>query len=128
MGGKETLLLVDDEETVIDVDQQMLSRVGYTILTAKSGEEALERYRAEKETIKLVLLDLNMPGMGGYRCLEELKKLDPQLPVIISSGYSLPTLSGDLFRSGARAFLPKPHKFKDMSNTIRQVLDSYPES
>ena len=77
--GQETLLLVDDEETVLDVDQQMLTRTGYTILTAQSGEEALERYKVEKEHIDLVLLDLNMPGMGGYRCLKELRKAEKKL-------------------------------------------------
>ena len=104
----------------------MLKRAGYTILTAQSGEEALDRYRIDKERIDLVLLDLNMPGMGGYQCLKELKKINPRLPVIISSGYSMPTLSIDLFQSGAKAFIPKPHKFRDMSKTIRHILDTGP--
>ncbi|MCD6297693.1 MAG: PAS domain S-box protein, partial [Deltaproteobacteria bacterium] len=87
-GGHETVLLVDDEEGILDIGKGMLERFGYTAIIAESGEKAIEIYKAEKDRIDLVVLDLSMPGMGGHKCLSELREIDPRITVIIASGYA----------------------------------------
>ncbi len=121
--GDESILLVDDEEAVAGVAEKFLRRYGYSVLTASSGEEALEIYRARGEAIDLVVLDLGMPGMGGRKCLEELLKLDPQAKVIVASGYSINGQAADVIESGARGFLSKPYRLSDMLKKVREVLD-----
>ena len=84
--GTETILLVDDEEFVRDLGARILSKAGYNVLTATNGKEALDLFEKERTQISLVILDLIMPEMGGKECLKELRKIDPQLKVLIASG------------------------------------------
>ena len=88
VGGSETILLVDDEESILKSGEEMLSRFGYNTLSAASGEVALELYRRRQEDIDLVILDLVMPGMAGNRCLEELLRINPEAQVIVASGHT----------------------------------------
>ncbi|GAI75457.1 unnamed protein product, partial [marine sediment metagenome] len=76
-GGDETILLVDDEETILDIGKDILGQYGYTTIEARSGEEAIDIYEKEKDRIGLVILDVGMPGMGGHKCLRELLEIDP---------------------------------------------------
>ena len=122
-GGEETILLVDDEDTILDLGQQILTEFGYTVLCANTGEQALEVYEKEKERIHLVILDLMMPGMGGRRCLEELLTLQPDVKVLVASGFSPDWPTGDPVKSGARGFVGKPYKVKGLLESIRDVLD-----
>ncbi len=85
-GRGETILVVDDEPHITGQSDEFLSALGYRVVTASTGEEALQKH--ERQHIDLVLLDLNMPGMGGYRCLQELKGRAPDLNVLIVSGHS----------------------------------------
>jgi len=87
-GGNETILLVDDEDTLRDLGKEMLERFGYTVLQAENGESALRVYERNQREISLVILDLIMPGMGGRKCLEELMRINPQVNVVVASGYS----------------------------------------
>jgi PAS domain S-box-containing protein len=123
-GGTENILLVDDEDFIRELGEEILSKFGYTVVTASDGEGALEIYRQERDRIDLVILDLIMPGIGGKKCLDELMKLDPQLKVLIASGYShgLPTKS--VFEVGALGFVRKPYEIRQMLQVIRRVLDS----
>ncbi len=121
-GGDEVILLVDDEASLRDLGQEILSLYGYQVLLASSGEEALEIYR-QQEVIDLVLLDVSMPGMGGGKCLTELLKINPGARVIISSGYSLDGPLKDIMSSGASGFVAKPFSISNLLSTIRQVLD-----
>ncbi|MEW5723733.1 MAG: ATP-binding protein [Thermodesulfobacteriota bacterium] len=122
-GGHETILLVDDEQGIIDVVKEMLAEYGYKVLTADSGERALELYAQADSGIGAVVLDLGMPGMGGERCLEELLKIDPEARVIVASGYTAHKFSEDPGRYGAAAFMSKPYLLTDMLAKIREVLD-----
>ena len=72
----------------------------------------------------LILLDMSMPGMGGYKCLKELVKINPAIKVIIFSGYTHSEMQDELIASGAKAFISKPYSLKDMAKTIRTVLDA----
>jgi len=116
------VLLVDDEEQVLEVARDFLARAGFTVLTAVSGEQALETYQERPDLIDLVVLDLGMPGMGGRRCLRELTRLDPEVRVIIASGYSGEGLAGEMILDGAREFVAKPYRLPELVRAIRRHL------
>ncbi|MBI4797503.1 MAG: response regulator [Desulfarculus sp.] len=122
-GGQETVLLVDDEPALLEIAREMLQQFGYWVLTAMSGEEALDICRQHGRQIDLVIMDLGMPGMGGRACLRELRLLDPDLPVIISTGYSTNGQEEDVRRAGAAGFLPKPYQMLELLTAVSQVLD-----
>ena len=122
--GYETILLVDDEEMVINVSRAMLDFLGYRIIVAGSGQEAIEIYKARQEEIDLVILDMIMPGMGGSETFEFLKKINPQIKVLLSSGYSVNGRPARMLDQGCRAFIQKPFSMGDLSQKIREVLDT----
>jgi len=122
-GGRETLLLVDDDSAVLDIAKGMLETLGYTILTAPDGEAALSVYTANKERIRLIILDLNMPGMGGEECLGELLTITPQLKVIVATGYSVTETERKMLGCGASAFVGKPYRLREMARIVREILD-----
>jgi CheY-like chemotaxis protein len=122
--GHETILLVDDEELLRDLGRRILTKSGYTVLTATNGKEALVVYEKEKKAISLVLLDLVMPEMGGSRCLAELLRINPEVKVIIASGYMADLSVQSALESGAREFVSKPFRVNEMLQKVRQVLDS----
>ena len=122
-GGTETILLVDDEELIRDLGKRILSKVGYTILTASNGEEALDLYRSNKGNISLVMLDLIMPGMGGKPCLEELLKIDPDVKILVASGYSADGPTKDALSIGAKGFVVKPFDVRQVLEMVRKTID-----
>jgi len=122
-GGTETILLVDDEPFICDLGKQILTRFGYTVLTAADGESALALYREKKACISLVILDLIMPGMGGQRCLEKLLHIDPGAKIIIVSGYSAEIHQKESIETGACGFIRKPYEIKQMLGVVREALN-----
>ena len=122
--GSETILLVDDEESVRILGERMLTGRGYTVLTAGNGIDALEVYKQRRGKISLVILDLVMPGMGGKQCLEELLRIDPRVKVLIASGQALNARLPGTIESGARAFVSKPFKIRELLKKVRAVLDA----
>ncbi len=123
-GGTETILLVDDESYIRDLGKKMLTRFGYTVLTAVDGESALALYREKRAHISLVILDLSMPGMGGERCLEELLRADPGAKVVIASGYAADEPKVKVMKTGACGFVGKPYDMKKLLEVIREVIDT----
>jgi len=121
--GKEAILLVDDEEVVLNVSRMILEALGYKVFMARSGQEAIEVYKAKKEEIDLVILDMIMPGMGGENTFDLLKTINPNLKVILSSGYSLNGEATRIMEQGCQAFIQKPFSAKDLSQKIREALD-----
>jgi len=122
--GKETILLVDDEEVVINVNRMVLERLGYKVFMAKSGQEAIEIYQNNKDGIDLVILDMIMPGMEGGKTFDFLKSINPDLKVILSSGYSINEEVARIIERGCQAFIQKPFSMGDLSQKIREVLDN----
>ena len=122
-GGHETVLIVDDEKALRDQSRDMLNKYGYTTITAESGEKAIEIYEKEKDRIDLVILDIGMPGIGGYKCLEQLIKIDPEIKVIVASGYATSGKVEELLKSGAAGFIDKPYRLTDMLKKVREFLD-----
>lgn len=122
-GGNETILLVDDEAPIRDLAEELLQHFGYTILTASSGEEALQLYAANNNKIDLVILDLGMPGMGGHKCLQEMLKAVPSTKVLIISGYSVNGQVKKTLELGAAGFIGKPYELQALVTKVRAVLD-----
>jgi PAS domain S-box-containing protein len=125
--GNETILVVDDEASIRDFVTRVLDRFGYKVLLARSGEEALEVYRERKDGIDLVILDLGMPGIGGYACLRELLTIDPSARVMIASGYGIDTRMKKILQSGAAGYLGKPYQFRELLGKVRALLDEREE-
>ena len=121
--GGEILLLVDDEGYLQETTQLLLEQYGYQVLTAESGEKAIEIFNNEKANISLVILDLLMPGMGGLKCFDALRNLDPNIKVIISSGYMASSKQREVMNKGAVGFLQKPYRRLDILKMIRRTLD-----
>jgi PAS domain S-box-containing protein len=122
--GTETILLVDDEKDIRDLGKEALTSVGYKVLTASTGKEALDLYDKARDEISLAILDLMMPEMGGKQCLEELLKINPQLKVLIASGLSNDLSTTESGKRGARGFISKPFRVKELLQRVRKVLDS----
>jgi PAS domain S-box-containing protein len=121
--GSETLLLVDDDETVRNLGSEMLSKIGHKVMTAESGENAIKAYSSGKDEIDLIILDLLMPGMGGHKCLEGLLKLNPDVKVLIASGHAGKEPAHDKILTKAKGFVYKPYKMNEMSEAIRRIMD-----
>lgn len=122
-GGSETVLIVDDEVFVRELGEQILTKFGYDVMTAPDGESALKMHSENKGLISLVILDLIMPGMGGERCLEELLENDPNIKVIITSGYSPGGDTKSVMDTGAKGFIGKPYNVRSMLKEVREVID-----
>jgi CheY-like chemotaxis protein len=122
-GGTETILLVDDEELIRNLGERILTKAGYTVLTARDGKEALAIYQQEQGRIALVILDLIMPGMGGKKCLEEILAIYPQAKVLLASGHSANGLAKDAVRAGAKGYVDKPYDVHQILQMVRDVLD-----
>ncbi len=121
--GTETVLLVDDEDVVLDVNREILESQGYKVLTARNGKEALEIYRHRRDEIALVLLDMVMPGINGEETFDLLRRIDPGVKVILASGYSTNDQIRNMMRNGCCAFLQKPFGNMELMMKVREVLD-----
>lgn len=121
--GTETILLVDDEAYIIDVGELMLQGLGYTVLTAKNGQDAVQIYSELKDSIDLVVLDMVMPEMGGEQVFHAIRKFKPDIKVLFASGHYVSDQTHNLLKSGASDFLQKPFSLRQLSTKIRALLD-----
>lgn len=119
--GRETILMVDDEADILNIGREMLQKFGYKVITAHSGEEAVEKYA--RQTIDSVILDVGMPGMGGINCLKEILNINHRAKVVIISGYTESDQIQEAMNLGAKAFLNKPYRINHLLVTVRKVLD-----
>ncbi|MBW2173288.1 MAG: response regulator, partial [Deltaproteobacteria bacterium] len=119
---------VDDEAGIRKFCRELLRGFGYTVLTAGNGEEALKVFLRERGHIDLVILDLIMAGMGGKRCLEEMLKIDPEVKIVVMTGYAVDDHVTQALERGAKGVLNKPFRAEEIGNTIRRILDEKPIS
>jgi two-component system, cell cycle sensor histidine kinase and response regulator CckA len=124
--GNETILLVDDEETVLDVGIEILQWLGYTVFSARSGKDAISILKKSDAEIDLVILDMIMPEMGGGKAFDLIKQLKPQQKVLLSSGYSISGEAREILNRGCNGFIQKPFDIKTLSCKIREILESSP--
>jgi two-component system cell cycle sensor histidine kinase/response regulator CckA len=118
-----TILLVDDEEMIIDVGRKMLEKLGFEVLIARNGKEAIEVYEKTRDRINLVILDMIMPGMGGRETYDKLKEINPDIKVLLSSGYSINGRATEILDRGCNGFIQKPFDMKKLSYSIRKIID-----
>jgi signal transduction histidine kinase/CheY-like chemotaxis protein len=121
--GSGTLLLVDDEQNVLTVTSQMLTRSGYTVIEAKSGREAIERYSRHQDEIDLVLLDMVMPEMGGGEVYDRIKALNATVKVLLASGYSLEGKAREIMKRGCDGFIQKPFSLAELADRVKSILE-----
>ena len=118
-----TVLLVDDEEIVIGVGRQMLEKLGFTVLTAENGKEALEVYKNNQNDIDIVVLDMIMPDMGAADTYDELQSIHPAIKVLLSSGYGADQQTSELLSRGCSGFIQKPFNMQSLSEKIEEILN-----
>jgi len=123
-GGTETILLIDDEVVVRNLGKVLLEQRGYTVLLADDGEEGISVYKTNRDKIDLVLLDMIMPNKTGTEVFHALKNMNPDVKIIIVSGYSLDNQAQQLLNQGANTFIQKPYQAQQLMLEIRKVLDS----
>ena len=117
------MLIVDDDPALVTLGQHVLELYGYHALTAESGEAALAAYRAHGKCIDLVVLDLNMPGMGGEKCLAEMVRLKPNIKLILTSGYPPDDNLCETIAAAGCEFIGKPYPLNALLRTVRDVLN-----
>lgn len=122
--GRGMVLVVDDEPMIREVTREMLAGLGYDVLTAESGPEALEVFGARGPEIDVVILDMIMPGMGGGEVNQALQAMRPGVRVLLSSGYSLEGQASEILEKGVLGFLQKPFRLDELSRKIREVIVS----
>ena len=122
VNGTEKVLLVDDEEIVVGVGKQMLERLGFSVLIARSGQEAVDVYKDNTNDVDLVLLDMIMPGMEAGDTYDHLKAINPAVKVILSSGYSLDQKANEIIGRGCNGFIQKPFNMKILEEKIGEIL------
>ena len=123
-GPRELILIVDDEEFITLLASQVLADDGYRVLTAKNGFIALDIYKKLKDQIDLVILDFVMPVMDGADVFAEMQELNPQVPVVLSSGFAEQDRLRGMLARGLRGFIPKPYTQQKLLEQVRQVLDA----
>ena len=121
-GGKETILFVDDEESLRALAVEMLGKLGYRVYTAGTGTEAIRKFAEKRGEISLVILDMIMPGMGGEETFQRLKEIDPGVRVLLSSGYALEGKPKNLLTAGAVGFLQKPYRVGTLAAALRKAI------
>jgi len=121
-GGGETILMVDDSEGVNELTKAFLEPFGYKVVTATRGESAVEIYSKLMDEIDLILLDLNMPGMGGKKSLKKLLEINPEAKVVIASGYGGDGPVKEILKDGAKAYIVKPFSQDEIRSLVKNVL------
>ncbi len=120
--GTGTVLIVDDEEVIIEVGRELLGAIGYKVLTAIDGKEAIEIYKKNMDKIDIVLLDMIMPDMGGGKVFDIIKKINPDAKVLLISGYSLDNQAAEILNRGCDGFIQKPFGLNELSGKIRKII------
>jgi PAS domain S-box-containing protein len=127
--GRETVLLIDDEEMIIDVGCGLLRELGYTVFPARSGHDALDIYRERHAEIDIIVMDMIMPGLSGGETFDRLKQINPRAKVLLSSGYSINGQASQIMERGCDGFIQKPFNLQQLSAKLRFILgDETPPS
>jgi two-component system, cell cycle sensor histidine kinase and response regulator CckA len=128
--AKHHVLLIDDETVVREIGCEMLEALGFSCIPAQNGEEGLRLYRESKEKISLVILDIEMPGMSGDKVYDRLKEVDPNLKILLISGYSRGYLEAKYFKRklNASLFMPKPFQLKQLSQKLNVIMEAPPST
>ncbi|RLB83839.1 MAG: oxidoreductase, partial [Deltaproteobacteria bacterium] len=113
----------DDEEVILKVGQELLEAMGYRVLIARDGKEAVEVYKKNRDDIDIVVLDMVMPNMGGGEAYDRMKQINPDIKVLLSSGYSIDGQATEILERGCDGFIQKPFSMKELSEKIKEILE-----
>jgi two-component system cell cycle sensor histidine kinase/response regulator CckA len=113
---------VDDEDIIIEVGGKMLERLGYQVIIAENGRQAVETYQEWHQDIDLVILDMIMPAMSGFETYNRLKIINPQIKVLLSSGYSEKGQAGEIVARDRQGFIQKPFDLAQLSQKVAAIL------
>jgi two-component system cell cycle sensor histidine kinase/response regulator CckA len=122
--GSETILLVEDEDTILNSLSDIFSERGYNIIVARDGEEAVRLYKQHRENIHLVLTDVGLPKLSGWEAFTQMKDINQDVRVIVASGYLEPLVKKEKIKAGVSEILSKPYDVDILLKTVRTVLDS----
>jgi len=122
--GTETVLLVDDEEVIRKVGKELLEALGYRVLLARDGKEAIEVYKKNLKDIDIVLLDMVMPNMGGGEAYDKIKEINPDIKALLSSGFSVDGEATEILDRDCNGFIQKPFTMKELSKKMRRLLEN----
>ena len=117
-----TVLFVDDEDVLLEIGRQMLEHLSHTVIEAQSGKEAISEFTQHKDRIDLIILDIVMPGISVTDTFKRLKAIDPQVRVLISSGFTIDGTASSLLSDGANGFLQKPFSIQELSTNIQDAI------
>ncbi|MBI4776225.1 MAG: response regulator [Deltaproteobacteria bacterium] len=123
--GTERILFVDDEEHLAELWGEMLESLGYHVTAYTSSREALETFKANPDRFDLMITDMTMPQLTGAELSKEIRRIRPELPIILCTGFSVHISEREAEDMGIRRFLTKPLALLDLANTIREVLDEH---
>jgi CheY-like chemotaxis protein len=121
--GTGTVLLVDDEEVILEVGQDLLEAMGYRILVARDGKEGVRVYKKNWDKIDIVVMDMVMPNMGGGEAYDRIREINPNVKVLLSSGFSIDGEASEILDRGCDGFIQKPFNMKKLSGKIMEILD-----
>lgn len=121
--GTETILIIDDESLILNVGKDLLEALGYMVLTAQNGTAAIDIYKQSGEIIDLVILDMVMPEMNGGEVFDKLKSINPDVKVLLSSGYSINGQASKIISRGCVGFIQKPFTMREIAIQLRKILD-----
>jgi len=135
--GKGTILLIDDEDIIISIGSQLLKMMGYNVITAGNGRQGIEIFKKRYESYDkkklpdprytvpdLVILDMIMPDMNGQEVYDRLKKIKPDVKVLLSSGYGRTQAVDDILKRGGNGFVQKPFRIKVLSKAIKKIINN----
>lgn len=117
-----TILLVDDEEMVLDIGVQMLKRLGYNVMKAESGPEAIGIFQKNRETIDVVILDIVMPDLSSSETVDAIKEINPNAKILLSSGYGRDGKTNEVLQR-CHGFIQKPFTMKELSEAIAGIVE-----
>lgn len=122
--NRKTILVIDDEEMIRDIAHDMLNHLGYDIILAADGESAIKLFKKKNKSINLVLVDLIMPKMNGMICLQKLKEINKDVPIVVASGISEVSKKRSVMEMGAHGYLEKPYSIKSLKEICLNIFDS----
>ena len=120
--GKGTILLIDDEKMILDVGIELLEELGYTVQLAMRGQDAIDVFQRDRGKIDLIIMDMIMPGMSGGETFDRLKKIDPDIKVLLSSGYSINSQAAKILQRGCDGFIQKPFNMNQLAEKVQGIL------
>jgi PAS domain S-box-containing protein len=122
-GGNETILVVEDEEMLLDLVKNLLEEKGYTVMTARDGQEAIDLYTRYKKDIALVLSDMGLPKISGWDAFRKMREINPGIKAILASGYLDPNVRSEMLKAGAKDFVQKPYDVNQILVRLREVIE-----